>query len=258
MSQEQGRRHGDLPVTLLPESFDWVPPKSHDPTEIADFKAAPPGTVITTRENRGIRVARHFMIYVADLDDQIEDFGPSKIAEATYGSAYFGYAKNARGVGRKRTYLPVHSNEGGLITRQSIALEGAQRLTEASETSDALLHEVRRKGSLEYSRRKTLGLQLANTALTIASLPQAERLQTAGEDKVWMQELAHRGMLQMLRGIQETTIHTGSSPSLAQLATPYSPLSSYLHNRGGHQTAEAFEYAQDMASTNNVSEAISS
>lgn len=263
MSETQGRRHGDLPVTLLNERYDWVPPKSHDPDEIAVLQEVQPGTLITAREARGIRVAQHFMYFLAQQEG-VDQFGPARVAEATYGSAYYDFGKQVMGtplhkrVGRKRTYLPVHKNTEGPISRQSIALDASNRLAGAHETANELVGEMVRRGSLTLTKRKSLGLQLANTALLVASTPYASLINGAkgpnpGEgDDAFMQDMAHMGMEDMFRGIQETTIETGINPGLAQLALTRSSLTTYIDNRGGAQASEALEYGQDMASSDEL------
>ena len=114
--------------------------------------------------------------------------------------------------------------------------------------------EIERRGSRVLGRRKALGLQLANVGLRVASMPYAAAINFSNGDGLGegddrhMQELAHLGMERMLRGIQETTMETGTNPTLAQLAVVRSPLTMYIDNQGGAQAAEALEYAQDMAS----------
>ena len=126
MSEKQGYRHFDLPVDWLEKSGGWVPPKSHDPEEIAELRELPPGSLILRRQRVGVDVAAHMLDFMSREDAEAP--GIRLMATAGLVTAWHNLAEDAEHRMRKVTHLPVHMYAEGEITRPGLIEVSAEKL----------------------------------------------------------------------------------------------------------------------------------
>jgi hypothetical protein len=240
----QGYRHFDLPVDWLRKSGGWVPPKSQDPQEIAEFKSAPKGTVILRRQRIGTDVAAHMLDFMSERD--IESPTARLLASAGLVTAWHNLAEDVDNRMRKVTHLPVHIHTKGSITAEGLTASSAELLHAAAEHAKLMSKEHDRKGSLVLVAKNRLGKVAANASLTLASAPHAATIAAFEGDDETMQHFARQGAIaaRELALDMQMDPRMGVYPSLAQLAHTHSPMASYIQNYGDGLSREALDYAQ--------------
>lgn len=225
--EKQGYRDFDLPKEHLLDDRHYVPPKTHDHTEIARRKELTPGTLLAETQQRGLAVARHILEYVSDEEGLL--FAADMICIAGLNTAWYSYAQNSD-VMRRRLKLPIMAHPRS----RNVA-------TIAEDSVEALGKQVRRAGQLvtatEYRLRsesdlqRRLGVGVGNVSLRLAMIEPASRavFNEVGDSDEFAQDIVRRRCLQMLDRARVMHRDTGSHPSIAQLSDPYSHLAVYWH-----------------------------
>ncbi len=230
-----------MPVDLLERSGGWVPPKSHDPEEIAELEVLPPGSVIVRRQETGVQVAHKMLEFMSTRD--ISNFGPRILAAAGFNTAWHNHAEGVEDVTRRRLWLPVHERSEGPITRQSLTVDASQQYEAAVETARLVKHCVERRSAAIPPFKKKLGRQIGNASLVLASVPYASLIENAYDD-VEKQDHARRGAMRARTDARDMRTDLGVYPSLAQLADRFGPLPVHIQHGDDSVLKEALDYAQ--------------
>lgn len=236
MEKPQGDRHYDLTVGHIVtgqtpaenKRMDiWVPPQSHNETEIKRIKDKP-GLLMALRQDAGVRIEVK-MIEALSREEMPKAFY-RMMGGTAFNAAFHEHAEGADSVMRRRLWLMVAGNHDGPITRESLMLEAFNGLTAASE------HTAAKAAMLEHSRTppsnnttRSIGRIMGNASLILGAVPLADAIENAW-DEPDRQRLVRNGA----QATQEASLRlkgeVGVYPTIAQLGDPHSPLSSHIIN----------------------------
>lgn len=235
--EKQGFRDFDLPKEHLLEDRHYVPPKAHDPSEIARRRDLTPGTLLAETQHRGLKVAHTILANITDEDGLF--FAAEMLSRAGINTAWYSYAQNSD-VMRRRLKLPImideRSRTADAIVDDSIELLGKQ-VDRARRLIDATEYQLETKG--DHQRR--IGVGVGNFSLRLSMLEPVSMgaFYDVSDNDFLAQQVARRQALRLLDAARQMHREVGAHPSIAQLADPYSHLAVYWHRKapGSVQTA---------------------
>ena len=230
----------DLPVKHLQGGEHYVPPKARDSVEIARRKQYNPGVLLAELQLRGIEIARTILELVADQEDTL--FTTRTLGAAALNTSWYSYAMGAEDVMRRRLTLPSIDEFGENITKPAIIGSAIEQIEVAERAAGIMVDEGHEKKPLYAVRKKVIGVNLGNSALTLASVPFVNILNRSN-DPEFQQDIARQGALELLEDSRTLYKQVDSNPTLAQLADNDSPLSVYWRRNANDVAFEALEQA---------------
>ena len=244
-SPEQGYRDFDLPVAHLSSNRDYIPPKTHDTTEMARRRELNPGTLRYEMQERGLVVARTILNELTEEEARM--FASEILAKALLNSSWYSYAQRRTDVMRRRLKLPImlhdRNRDAGLLyddtkSMMSRVCDYASQLVLAHEFMPERVNV----------RQHDVGRVMGNVGLRLGvyspvvrgAFPPAKRNDEDLPLNDWdMQETVRNIAMQTLTDARMLAGQMQVHPSVAQLADPYSPLSVHWYRNapGSAQTA---------------------
>jgi hypothetical protein len=242
----QGFTDFDLPVVHLQDGWHYVPPKSHDPAEIARRRDLNAGTLCYEQQEKGLIVAHTILNEVIEEEGLL--FAADMLSMAGLNSAWYSYAQLRTDVMRRRLKLPTMRHARSRASGTFMA-DADDILVQASAHAKELVHLNENKPKKTEELQKKVGRVTGNGALRLAALssivhgefpnPELDSNDDVTLDDVAMQTHLRSIVLSGLGAARTAYLAMGAHPSLAQLADPYSPMSVYWHRHspGSAQTA---------------------
>jgi mannose/fructose-specific phosphotransferase system component IIA len=237
--EKQGYRDFDLPTEHLLEDRHYVPPRAHDPSEIARRQELTPGTLLAETQLRGLQVARTVLENIDEEEGLL--FAADMLAVSGINTAWYSYAQNSD-VMRRRLKLPIMIN-GRSRSMDYIVEDSVQLLTKQVERARQLVVATDCQLSTRQEHQRRIGVGVGNFSLRLAMLEAVAQgaCNDVGDNDELLQYIARRQALKTLERARQAHRVIGSHPSMAQLSDPYSHLSVYWyrHAPGSVQTAVA-------------------
>ena len=235
--EKQGFRDFDLPKEHLLDERHYVPPKTHDPAELARRRDLTPGTLVAESQQKGLLVARRIIEQVSEEEGIL--FASNMLCIAGLNTSWYSYAQNSA-VMRRRLKLPILAHPR-LRAPETILEDSAEALGKQVDRAGQLVtateYSLRSEGQLQTK----LGVGIGNASLRLAMLEpvMSETFYAVNDNETLAQDIVRRRCLQMLERARTMHREIGSHPSIAQLSDPYSHLAVYWHRNapGSAQSA---------------------
>lgn len=234
--EKQGFRDFDLPKEHLLDDRHYVPPKTHDVAEIGRRRDLSPGTLLTERQLRGLKIAQQIIENITEEEGQ--KFSAHMLAMAGLNTAWYSYAQNSD-VMRRRLKLPImaHPRSRTLGAMREDAVSAfAKQINRANQL--VIATDLGLDSRSDHQRR--LGVGVGNVSLRLAMFePVMNGVFESEPDDDEAQRITRRRCLSVLDDARTAHRTMGSHPSIAQLSDPYSHLAVYWyrHAPGSAQSA---------------------
>lgn len=219
----KGFRNFDLPTIHLSDGTNYVPPRTRDLQEATRRRNLPPGSLVLERQAAGLDVAVGLFNYPIDITKDRE-FLHQRVASALMNAAWYSYAYDNADVMRRQLKLPVLADDHAewRETRTGLTIKVRDGLTHAASLVHRLAIAHQRELDTKRVNRR-LGQQMGNTAVAIMCLSLTDAPQGMSEPEI--QYVARLTALDALESARTSHQSTGTHESIAQLASPNTPMS---------------------------------